>query len=618
MLLRPSPLARAATAALGGALVAVAFPEPGWWWLAAPGVGALVAAVAGARLRTAALLGLLHGLVLFVVLLRWTAEYVGPVAYALAVAEALFVALAGLLVALVLRAGRGGGRSGGRDAAGTPAHREVPPGAWTPPGAVTACLQAVGAGAVWTGVEALRARFPFGGFGWGRLAFSQADSPTVGLAALGGAPLVSFAVATTGAALALVLLHLAAAAGQHRLRREGAEPAVGPSSTAPRALARSTARVLPPLLLAALLAAGGALVPRPTAAEAGTLVVAAVQGDVPEPGLDFNAERRAVLDNHVRATEELADAVAAGRAPQPDVVVWPENASDIDPFANADAAARIEEAVRAIGAPVLVGTLVRGSRGTGLPADLEAGTGSTGDELQDDELRNVVVVWEPGEGPTQVYAKRHPVPFGEYVPHRDFFRLFSDKVDLVRADMVPGERPGLLDVAGARLGALICFEVVEDGLVDDVVRGGAELLVVPTNNATFGFTDESVQQLAISRVRAVEEGRAVVHASTVGVSAVIAPDGSTGRTTELFTPDVLVQEVPLRTSLTPAARAGAWPEVALTVLGALAALVGALGGRRTSAGRPDDDGDGAADDDPRGPGPGARQSRVPSAAGGAA
>ncbi|MEJ5867907.1 apolipoprotein N-acyltransferase [Pseudokineococcus sp. 5B2Z-1] len=612
MLLRPSPLARAAAAALGGALVAAAFPEPGWWWLAAPGVGALVAAVAGARLRTAALLGLLHGLVLFVVLLRWTAEYVGPVAYALAVAEALFVALAGVLLALVLRP----------LTPGTGARREVPPGSWAPPGAATACLQAVGAGAVWTGVEALRARFPFGGFGWGRLAFSQADAPTVGLAALGGAPLVSFAVATTGAALALALLHLAAAAGEHRLRREEAPRTAGPTSTAPRTLVRSTARALPPLLLAALLAAGGALVPRPTAAEAGTLVVAAVQGDVPEPGLDFNAERRAVLDNHVRGTVELADAVAAGRAPQPDVVVWPENASDIDPFANPDAAARIEEAARAIGAPVLVGTLVRGSRGTGLPADLEAGasgTGSTGEGLEDDELRNVVVVWDPEEGPTQVYAKRHPVPFGEYVPHRDFFRLFSDKVDLVRADMVPGLRPGLLDVAGARLGALICFEVVEDGLVDDVVRGGAQLFVVPTNNATFGFTDESVQQLAISRVRAVEEGRAVVHASTVGVSAVIAPDGSTGRTTELFTPDVLVQEVPLRTSLTPAARAGAWPEVALTVLGALAALAGALGGRRARAGRPDDDdGAGAADDDPRGPGPGARRSPVPSAAGGPA
>jgi len=557
--LRPSVLARALAAALGGLLVASAFPEPGWWWLAAPGVGALVAAVAGARVRTGALLGLLHGLVLFVVLLRWTAEYVGPVAYALAGAEALFVALAGALLVLVLRWAP---RAAGAGA----------PGSWSAPGAVRLCLQAAAAGAVWTGVEALRARLPFGGFGWGRLAFSQADAPAVGLAALGGAPLVSFAVAAAGAALALAALRLAVLAGERRARRSGAP------GRPPRAAA---AAVGAPLALAALLSVAGAAVPRPTAAEAGTLVVAAVQGDVPEPGLEFNAERRAVLDNHVRGTLELAQAVAAGRAPQPDVVVWPENASDIDPFANPDAAARIEEAATAVGAPVLVGTLVRGSRGTGMPPELP---GAPEDALADDQLRNVVVVWDPETGPGQVYAKQHPVPFAEYVPHRDFFRLFSDKVDLVRADMAPGERPGTLDVAGTTLGALICFESVEDGLVDDVVRGGAQALVVPTNNATFGFTDESVQQLAISRVRAVEEGRAVVHASTVGVSAVVAPDGSTGRTTALFTPDVLVQEIPLRTSLTPAARAGAWPELGISLLGALAVVAGTLAGRRRRRG----------------------------------
>jgi len=552
--LRPSLLARAVAAVLGGLLLASAFPEPGWWWLAAPGVGGLVVAVAGARVRTGALLGLLHGLAFFGVLLRWTAEYVGPVAYALAVAEALFVALTGALLVLVLRWVP-------RSAAGAPA------GAWVAAGAARLCLQAAGAGAVWTGGEALRARLPFGGFGWGRVAFSQADAPSVGLAALGGAPLVSFAVATAGAAAALAALRLAVAVGEDRAGRSGA----------PVRRPRGAAAVGAPLALAALLSVGGAVVPRPTSAEAGTLVVAAVQGDVPEPGLEFNAERRAVLDNHVRGTLQLAEDVAAGRAPQPDVVVWPENASDIDPFANPDAAARIEEAATAVGAPVLVGTLVRGSRGTGLPAELP---GAPDDALAADELRNVVLVWDPETGPGEVYAKRHPVPFAEQVPHRDFFRLFSDKVDLVRADMVPGERPGVLDVAGTTMGALICFEVVEDGLVEDVVRGGAQVLVVPTNNATFGFTDESAQQLAVSRVRAVEQGRAVVHASTVGVSAVVSPDGSTGRTTELFTPDVLVQEVPLRTSLTPAARAGVMPEVVIGLLGVFAVLAGALAGRR--------------------------------------
>ncbi|MEJ5944994.1 apolipoprotein N-acyltransferase [Pseudokineococcus basanitobsidens] len=555
MLLRPPLLVRLVAAALGGLLVAVAFPEPGWWWLAAPGVGLLVAAVAGARVRTGALAGLVHGLVLFVVLLRWTAEYVGPVAYALSVLEAGFTALAGALLVLVLRVGRRGAGHVRREG-------------WAPTGPAAVLLTALGAGGVWTGVEALRGRLPFGGFGWGRLAFSQADAPAVGLASLGGAPLVSFAVATTGAALALVLLRGALAAGAAApARRTGTTSPAGATSRA-----RAAGAAVAPLALALVAGGAGALVPRPTDPEAGTLVVAAVQGDVPEPGLEFNAERRAVLDNHVRATERLADAVAAGEVPQPDLVVWPENASDIDPFANADAAAQIDRAADAVGAPLLVGTLVRGSRGTGVAA--------TGDPLEDDELRNVVVQWDPGSGPGHVYAKRHPVPFAEYVPHRDFFRLFSDKVDLVRADMVPGEVPGLFDVAGTTAGTLICFEVVEDGLVDDVVDGGAQLLVVPTNNATFGFTDESVQQLAISRVRAVEEGRAVVHASTVGVSAVVQPDGSTGRTTDLFTPDVLVSEVPLRTTRTLSARLGAWPELALSLLGAAVALAGALPGRR--------------------------------------
>lgn len=519
-----SRTARVLAAGLGGLACATAFPDPGWWWLAAPGVGALVLAVGGLRPRHGALLGLVHGLVFFVVLLRWAAVYVGPVAYALAVAEALFVAAFAALLVPVLRLGR----------------------RWS--GWRALLLRAVAAGALWTGVEAVRSRAPFGGFGWGRLAFSQADAPTVALAALGGAPLVSFAVATAGAALALALV--AAVIGRGR----------GAGGSGGRL--RAPAAVAVPVALAVLLTWVGSLVPRPTAAEAGTLVVAAVQGDVPEPGLDFNAERRAVLDNHVDGTLRLADEVAAGRAPQPDVVIWPENASDIDPLANADAYERIDAAARAIGAPILVGTLRRG------------------DPFPDDRLRNVVLVWDPEEGPTQVYAKRHPVPFAEYVPYRDFFRTFSDKVDLVRADMAPGERVGTLDVAGTTLGALICFEVIEDGLVDDVVDGGAEMLVVPTNNATFGFTDESVQQLAISRVRAVEEGRAVAHVSTVGVSALVQPDGSTGRTTELYTPDVLVSELPLRTTRTLSSHLGAWPEIALSALGALAVLAGARSGRR--------------------------------------
>ncbi len=139
-------------------------------------------------------------------------------------------------------------------------------------------------------------------------------------------------------------------------------------------------------------------------------------------------------------------------------------------------------------------------------------------------------------------------------------------------DQKAGEEVGVLDVGGARIGDLICFEVVYDGLVDDVVDAGAGMLVVQTNNATFGYTDESAQQLALSRLRAVEHGRSVVIAATSGISAIIAPDGSVVRSSALFEPAVFVEQIAQRSSTTVATRIGAGPEWALTALG-----LGALG-----------------------------------------
>ncbi len=304
----------------------------------------------------------------------------------------------------------------------------------------------------------------------------------------------------------------------------------------------------------------GLAVPVPTAATDGEVQVAAVQGNVPRAGLDFNAERRAVLDNHVAGTLALAEAVEAGRQEPPDLVVWPENASDIDPLRNDDAAAVIDRAARAVGVPVLVGTL--------LGSDT------------DDSVRNTTLVWDPVTGPGERYVKRHPVPFGEYVPYRDFFRRFSTQVDLVRSDMVSGDEVGLLTPAGIAVGVLICFEVVNDDLVGDTVRAGAELIAVQTNNATFGYTDESVQQLAMSRVRAVEHGRAVVHISTVGVSALIGPDGRVLDSSGHFTAEVLTGDLPLRTDLNPATVLGAWPEAVMTLLGLGVAAWGLLAARR--------------------------------------
>jgi apolipoprotein N-acyltransferase len=111
-------------------------------------------------------------------------------------------------------------------------------------------------------------------------------------------------------------------------------------------------------------------------------------------------------------------------------------------------------------------------------------------------------------------------------------------------------------------------------LVRDTVTHGANVLLVQTNNATFGYTDESVQQLAISRIRAIEHGRSIVHISTVGVSALITPDGTAHQLSSLFTPAVLAADLPLRTELTVADRVGPWPEnVACAGFVALLALL---------------------------------------------
>ena len=504
-----SLVVRLGFALLAGVALCAAFPGHDIWVLAPVGVALLALATCGARVRTGFLLGLVTGLVFFGYSLSWAGIVVGVVPWAgLAVCQALFVALLGAATAYLQ--GRG------------PVPRIRP--------AVIALA--------WVAQEALRDRVPYGGFPWVRLAFSQADSPLGRLAALGGAPAVTFAVALAGGLLAALVWDLGP-----RLSR-GVDH--GPRRT----------RALLALAGAAVVLVAGFAVPLPTDGTPSNVM--AVQGNVPRAGLDFNAERRQVLDNHVTATEDAAAEVAAGIRPKPDLVVWPENASDIDPTRNSDAQDEITRAVDAVGVPLVVGTLL---------------------EQPAPDISNVALLYEPGKGITETYVKQHPVPFAEYIPNRDFFRRFSDKVDLVRADFAAGTGPVLFRVPAAAggevvAGPTICFEVAYDDLVRANVDLGANLLLVQTNNATFGYTDESVQQLAISRIRAMEHGRSVVHVSTVGVSALITPDGTVHQPSALFTRTVLSGSLPLRSVRTVATMVGPWPEYAAGLAFAVVLLVG--------------------------------------------
>ena len=536
------PLARLLGAAAAGGLLVAAFPPYGIWPLAIVSVAAFALVTRGVRARRGAWVGLVYGLAFFVPLLSWTGIYVGPAPWLLlAAAEAAFMAALGAGLAVTARL----------------------PG-WPLWGA-----------ALWVAQEAARDRGPFGGFPWGRLAFAQGESPLAWLSAYGGAPLVTFAVALAGSLLAALALAAAGRAPGRRRRRTAAPtpaPAArpgtipaDPSDTAarPAGARRQRVRAAVPALagLVALVAVTGAVVAAGDwqTTQTRPYTVAVVQGNVPRLGLEFNAQREAVLRNHVTETLKLATDARAGRVAKPDLVLWPENASDIDPIRNPDAYALIDSAAKAVGVPILVGTLADGPD----PATT---------------IRNIAYVWDPRTGPGESYVKRHPVPFAEYIPFRSIARVVSKDVDLVQRDFVAGDRPGNLTVGPARIGDVICFEVAYDGLIDDVAHD-SEMIVVQTNNATFGRSNETWQQMAMGRLRAIEHGRPVLVAATSGVSAVIDPDGHLQARSDVFTADVLVRVVSGREGDTLAGRVGAGPEWVVVAIG-LAGLVLAAGARR--------------------------------------
>lgn len=497
-------------AAAGGYLTRLAFPDPGWSLLAPLGMGVLYLALRRNSARWNALVGFVWGLACFGPLITWADDAVGLVPWlALTVLEASYVALFGAAWAWARR-GHAVWRSGG----------------WQ---LLTFVL-------LWVASEELRSAWPFGGFPWGRLAFSQADSPLAAYMWLGGTPLLSALVAALGVLLARATL----AAGQVAL-----------------------GRTLGALAAAAAVVVGSLVIPLDARPQTGTLQVGAVQGNVPEPGrLDAFGQRRQVLDNHVAGTRALLDRVEPGDL---DVVLWPENGTDIDPQVDAEAAALIDGVAREVDAPMLVGTVQYPPTGG---------------------RYNTAVLWEPGVGPVATYSKQRPAPFAEYIPMRSFVRHFSSAVDLVTQDMLPGTEPGVVPLDVPRLerevvlGDVICFEVAYDAIVREAVAEGGEVLVVQTNNASFGWSDESTQQLAMSRLRAIEHGRATVQISTVGVSAVIAPNGVVTERTGLFTAEQMVATLPLRDGLTPATRAGDWPALTADVLAVWAVLAGMVGAAR--------------------------------------
>jgi apolipoprotein N-acyltransferase len=502
----PLPLwAALSVGALSGVVLGMAFPSIGFWPLAFLGVFLCLWALVGRGFWTGTLVGLAAGGFFWGPLIFWLTLYLGPIPWlGLAGLETLFFALGCGLIALVLTRA---------------------PGAASQWGLRFWALPTVVAG-LWVAREGIAAVWPYGGFAWGRVAQSQSESPYGALVAWVGTAGLSFIIVWISA-FALEVI---------RARRV---PDLGPV-----------------VVIALVLLA---VVPRFPVATNGTLRIAAVQGNTKSGLFDHVSPG----DNLIAHTQTTLTYVK----PPVDLVVWPENASDIDPTQHSDSALVLNLLSKKYNAPFLVGTITNPSDGV---------------------YFNSSLVWQAGKGVVAQYDKIHPVPFAEYMPNRDFFHaLVPDLVDLVTHDYSPGTRSNVITASGTKLGLSICFDIVDDQQLFEMIAGGAQVVIAQTNNADFGHSAESLQQLAIAKLRAIETGRSVVNISTVGVSAMVDFSGRTIASIPSHTRGAMTQNVALSDTITPAMVAGRSVEAFVSLLGFAGVAVCLVATRRTRRSRQD-------------------------------
>jgi apolipoprotein N-acyltransferase len=333
-------------------------------------------------------------------------------------------------------------------------------------------------------LEEVRNRFPFGGFGWVRIAYTQADAPYSKIAAIGGASALSALTVLLG----LILFYAAARKW-------------------------SNITLLPFLFL---------LIPVNVSASATTNVLM-IQGNVPQMGLDFNSRAKAVFNNHFEKTQSELK-----KNSNVDFVLWPENSVDVDPFQNDD----VKKSLDSIQKPLIIGAIVD----------------------KGNSILNTSILWGGELPPT--YIKQHLTPFGEYIPLRSLASVISPYTDRVR-DFEPGQEQVFFTVKEAVIAPVICFELVDDELLHKAAVS-SNILAVQTNSATFGMSAESAQQLAMTRIRAIEHGRNIVSVSTTGYSAVIDSNGKVLQKTSMGTAESIRAEVELLIGKTPRNSAGDW------------------------------------------------------------
>ena len=522
-------------------MVGLAFQPYHLWPLAYVGLIAFPLTLLSIRWRTALLRGYCFGVGLFVVSVPWMAVLGWWVAAALIAVVSLWYGIVAVVIAL--------------------AHRTP----WWP-------LAATGA---WLAMEWVSSRFPIGGFGWVRLGYTAVGTPLDGLF-----PLVTI----SGVSAAIVALCFTIASLIDRMflgtmvRRTAAEPGEAPSLALNIDTTGRWRHFVPTVAVIVvcviLSAAGFHDNPAPTGQ---TVNIGIVQGNVPGSGIDAIGRARTITNNHLAETIALAAKIATGEATQPDFLVWPENATDLDPTRDAATKQAVDVSLAIAGVPILVGAVTLG------PGDNE---------------RQTTGLWYETDGTiTATYHKRNLVPFGEWIPLRSFFLPLFPILQKAGAQSVPGTTPGVFSVAVGgqplRVGDLVCFELAYDATFDEMLHGdattggGAQVVVVQTNNSTYTYTGQMAQQDAITQARAMEARREIAVATTNSLAGLILPDGTHAwQATERVAMSTVVT-LPLRTELTPAVRFRGWIDAALIVVPllvwAVALVIGVASGvpRRT-------------------------------------
>lgn len=472
---------RLVLAAFAGASSYFAFPRPGIWPVIFISVALMFVAVRGATLTRAWLVGFVGGFTFFASQCWWLSQYLGPLPLvALSLLQALFVAFG----MVVFEAGR----------------RRIASPVW----------QAIFFASIWTAREWVSTHWPYGGFPWSRLSMSQAYSPLSGWVYFGGLSMLSFVVAGISALSVIAIPRLF-----HKDLRV------------------STTRSIAMVLLAAFLVP--AFVPL-SQGQGEKFRVVGIQGNA-NAGLFANTVPGEILSNHLSVTEKFLKSRIKGAK----LVVWPENASDLNPLDNPAVASRIDRLVnQQLGVPLVFGTL----------------TNDKGNEY------NSSLLWQPTVGLSDQYDKKRPVPFAEYVPDRDFwYQLAPDLIGLIYRGFTFGTRDPIFEVDGKRFGVLICFEIAVDEIAQGIVDGGATAIISQTNNADFGHSDESYQQIAIAKLRAIETGLPLINVSTTGPSGGFSGSGETLALVPAFEPRFFVVDLPLRKSDTPAMGLGRYFDI---------------------------------------------------------